>query len=69
MKTYTTIQGDMWDQIAIKTMGSAEAVGELMMHNRAYLDLYTFPAGVVLEVPEVTRLPSETVPPWKRGVG
>lgn len=68
MKTYTTIQGDMWDSIAYKTMGSTVYAGALMAKNRAYLDHYTFPAGVVLELPEVRTAVSEALPPWKRNV-
>lgn len=69
MKSYTTMQGDMWDTIAWKTMGSTEQVGELMKQNRAYLDYYTFPAGIVLSIPEIATEQSSTLPPWKQGVG
>lgn len=66
MKTYTTKQGDMWDAIAEKTMGSEGLVGDLMRANRAYVHLYTLPAGVVLNIPEVKPAVSDTLPPWKR---
>lgn len=67
VKTYTTVQGDMWDAIAYKTMGSVLLTDRLMWANRAYLNLYTFPAGIVLTVPEVESAPPlEGLPPWKR---
>ena len=69
MRTYKTIQGDMWDGIAYKTMGSTSYAGELMAKNRAYLDCYTFPAGIVLELPEEQTEMSGTLPPWKRRAG
>lgn len=67
MKTYTTVQGDMWDMIAYKALGSTALTDELMMANRRYLDFYTFPAGIVLTVPEIELEPaSEGMPPWKK---
>ncbi len=66
MKTYTTAQGDMWDSIAHKTLGSVLLADKLMWANRRYLSFYTFPAGIVLQVPEITaQSPAEGLPPWK----
>ncbi len=53
MKTYTTVQGDMWDMIAYRTLGSVYLTDRLMTANRQYLNFYTFPAGIVLTVPEI----------------
>lgn len=65
-KTYTTISGDMWDNIAYKEMGSCSWVNLLMSANSQYLKYFKFPAGIVLNIPEVqVRLP-DTLPPWKR---
>lgn len=67
MKTYTTSQGDMWDMIAHKTLGSISLTDKLMMANRRYLSFYTFPAGIVLTLPEVKNESSiESLPPWKQ---
>ena len=67
MKAYTTVQGDMWDGIAHKTLGSVLLTDKLMWANRRYLGFYTFPAGIVLAVPEAKRKSSvEGMPPWKR---
>lgn len=69
-KTYTTIQGDMWDSVAYKALGSVQYTGLLMMCNRQYLGLYTFPAGVVLQLPEVgAGAASGGLPPWKAAAG
>lgn len=67
MKTYTTVQGDMWDMIAYKALGSVYFTDRLMMANRRYLDLYTFPAGMVLQLPQVRKESAvEGLPPWKQ---
>lgn len=67
MKTYTTVQGDMWDMIAYKTLGSVSLTDKLMMANRRYLSFFTFPAGIVLTLPEVKNESGiEGLPPWKR---
>ncbi len=68
-KTYTTVQGDMWDSIAYKQMGDVSYADELMRLNQKYLDLYVFPAGVVLALPEPKESVSGSLPPWKRVVG
>ena len=66
-KTYTTVQGDMWDSIAYKALGSVNLTDRLMMANRRYLHLYTFPAGIVLDVPEIKpESVSEGLPTWKK---
>lgn len=66
-KTYTTISGDMWDLISKKTLGSEMYADTLIAHNRKYRHLYIFPAGIVLEIPEIRATPSPLLPPWKRG--
>lgn len=69
MKTYTTVQGDKWDAIAHKTLGSVLLTDKLMWANRRYLSFYTFPAGIVLQIPqlgqEVRGSSVEGMPPWK----
>ena len=66
-KTYTTVQGDMWDSIAYKTLGSVNFTDRLMMVNRWYLNLYTFPARIILTIPEIKQgSTGGSLPPWKR---
>lgn len=71
MKTYTTIQGDMWDSIAYQQLGSTSHTDQLMNLNQQYRDYYIFPAGIVLTLPdsEPATAVSETIPPWKQVAG
>lgn len=66
MKTYTTVQGDMWDSIAFTQLGDTAYTDRLMNLNRQYRMYYSFPAGIVLVLPVPERKISETLPPWKR---
>lgn len=70
MTTYTTKQGDMWDSIAHTQCGNAKAMTSLILANQQYADIYIFPAGIVLNIPEIEQKPTNTqVPPWKKVVG
>jgi len=66
VKTYTTIQGDMWDKIAYAQLGDTAHTDKLMNANLRYREYYTFPAGIVLVLPEIPPNTSDTLPPWKR---
>jgi len=67
MKTYTTVQGDMWDAIAYAQLGSAGHTDQLINANLPYRNYYTFPAGIVLTLPELeTETAANSLPPWKR---
>ena len=66
MKTYTTIQGDMWDKIAYTQLGDTAHTDKLMNANLRYREFYTFPAGIVLVLPEIPNSTSNTLPPWKQ---
>lgn len=71
-KTYTTVQGDMWDSVAYCQLGSVSYTDLLMRRNLQYHDIYIFPAGIVLELPEVntvTDIATDTLPPWKQVTG
>ena len=65
-KTYTTIQGDMWDMIAKRIYGDEAALNVLLGANQRYADMVIFPAGIVLEVPEYTATVTSMLPPWRR---
>ena len=69
MTTYTTKQGDMWDSIAHQQLGSSDHTDKLMQANARYLDHFTFPAGVVLLLPEIDDETSSVLPPWKKVEG
>ena len=43
-KTYTTIQGDMWDKIAHEQMGSTLYMDKLVKANIRHAATFVFPA-------------------------
>lgn len=65
-KTYTTVQGDMWDSIAYAQLGSTSHTDKLMNANLRYREYFIFPAGIVLILPEVKESVNSTLPPWKK---
>ena len=65
-KTYTTVQGDRWDSIAFAQMESVDHTDNLMNANLRYREIYIFPAGIVLTIPEVKESVSSSLPPWKK---
>ena len=67
-KTYRTVQGDMSDSIAYRELGSEAYTDKLMRLNQQYLEIYIFPAGIELQLPEVEQAArlAEDLPPWKR---
>lgn len=66
LKTYTTVQGDMWDSIAYKCYGDENGINVLMAGNENYVDTVVFPAGIGLTVPEYIKPVTNTLPPWRR---
>ncbi len=68
--TYTTIQGDMFDDIARKTLGSEKYKDAVMRENPDHIGNYIFPAGMTLTIPEIDASESEdALPPWRRAAG
>ncbi len=65
-KTYTTVQGDMWDSIAYKCYGDESGINVLMAANETYVDTVVFPAGVELTVSDYEKPVTNTLPPWRR---
>jgi len=66
-KTYTTVQGDMWDSIAFRQMGSCIHTDALIAANSRHCETFIFEAGVVLTLPEPEKESYDTLPPWNRG--
>ena len=65
-KTYVSVQGDMWDSIAYKTLGDVKYTDRLMSLNTEYRDIYIFPAGITLILPEKEETADAGfLPPWK----
>ena len=66
MKTYTTVQGDMWDSIAFQQMGSEKHISALLEANPEHIDTFIFPAGTVLQIPDVAPDEPAALPPWRK---
>lgn len=66
MTSYVTKKGDMWDQIALDTLGSELYANQLIDANFAYSKLMVFDAGVELIIPSINTAKSDVdLPPWK----
>ncbi|WP_289147128.1 tail protein X [uncultured Megamonas sp.] len=66
MRTYTTIQGDMWDGIAKKVYGTENGINVLLEANLKYRDIIIFSGGILLNIPEYTAPMINNLPPWRR---
>jgi phage tail protein X len=70
MKTYVTLQGDMWDYIALKMYGDEKKKDLLMRANPKYRNIYIFSDGITLEIPDLDESVEDgTLPPWKQVQG
>lgn len=66
MKQYLTKSGDMWDIIAKSQLGGERYTSLLMEANPHCIGTTIFPAGVVLNIPNITTPVPAVLPPWKR---
>lgn len=66
-KIYTTISGDKWDTIAYKTVGDPQLMDLFIKENIKYRDIFIFPAGIEIRIPDIPIEENFTLPPWKRG--
>ena len=64
-KTYTTIQGDMWDSVSYKVYGTEKYMDVLMQNNPEYMDIFIFGAGTVLVIPELKENTATDLPSWR----
>lgn len=68
--TTTTRQGDMWDILSKRLYGTEVLMHVLIKANLSHRKTVIFPAGVVLNVPEVSEAEiqyADNLPPWKTG--
>nr|DAW24266.1 MAG TPA: baseplate wedge protein [Caudoviricetes sp.] len=65
METYITIQGETWDQIALKVYGSEKYAGWIMQNNYPLLDILIFSSGTEINVPELPEMVDDNLPVWK----
>ena len=69
MKTYKTVSQDTWDIISKRCYGSEMYMDRLLRANIQHRKTVFFPAGVVLNVPDIDTTSVEyeaNLPPWKR---
>ena len=66
MKQYKTVQGDTWDLIAKKQYGDEKQLDILMMNNFSLLNYVVFPAGIVVDIPELSDEEQQGWPEWRR---
>ncbi len=65
--TYRTIEGDTFDWVSYKELGSERYVETLINANRAHVSTVIFKAGVELELPSITEeVKVSKLPPWRR---
>ena len=65
-ETYTTVQGDVWDVVALSVYGDTKYTGWLMQNNFPLLDIFVFPAGIVLQTPSLPEEVKTELPPWRQ---
>ena len=65
MAKYTTIQGETWDQIALKVYGEEKYADWLMQNNYPLLDTLIFSSGTEINVPELPEIADNDLPIWK----
>ncbi|MCD8204488.1 MAG: hypothetical protein LUC16_01495 [Coprobacillus sp.] len=63
--SYTTYQGQTWDQIAFDVYGDEIYADYVMENNYDYLDVLVFSGGEVLYVPPLPESLEGTMPPWR----
>lgn len=62
--TYTTKQGQTWDDIALEVYGEEKYADYLMQNNFELLDILIFSAGTTLNTPELILTVEGDAPPW-----
>lgn len=65
--TYRTISGETWDMIAYRALGDGMLMDRMIAANQDKSDIFIFPAGVELQVPDISATASATNPPWYSG--
>lgn len=69
MRKYRTIQGDTWDKVAYRKYreyGGEKLISVLINANSEYADYVVFPAGIILDLPDIEVPVASTLPPWYR---
>lgn len=61
---YTTVSGDTWDKIAHKALGDGFKMDRMIEENPEYVEMFVFPAGLELRVPDLEDEDNENLPEW-----
>jgi hypothetical protein len=64
MANYTTVQGDTWDKIALKTLGSEYLLPLLLEENSKYRTTLIFSGGIELNIPDIDTSDITDRPDW-----
>ena len=62
--TYTTKQGQTWDEIALEVYGDEVYADLLMENNYSLLDTLIFSAGIEVNTPDLEIEVEGDAPPW-----
>ena len=65
MRSYTTVQGDIWDSISLRLYGTEKFMYWLIDANPNYRNIVVFPANIILAVPDAPRRERVSFPPWR----
>ncbi|MDX8367786.1 tail protein X [Cytobacillus sp. IB215665] len=63
-KTYITVQGDTWDIIAYKQLGSEYSLPILLEANKEHRSTVIFSGGIKLDIPKVDTSIVTERPAW-----
>lgn len=71
MRKYETKQGDKWDDISFTAYGDSKYANVLMEANTLFLNVFIFPAGISLMLPDLDTVQSaeSKMPVWKKVAG
>lgn len=64
MANYVTVQGDTWDRIALKTLGSEYLFPLLLEANKQYRNIVIFSGGIILNIPDIDTSEVTERPAW-----
>jgi len=65
-RTFSTVQGQAWDEIAREVYGRESAMDHLLAANPDYQGQLTLPANAELTVPKLPSADTPPTPPWDR---
>lgn len=64
--TYTTLNGDTFDSIALDFYNNENLSSHIIIANPKFRKVIIFKGGETIKVPIVEQEPATTLPPWKQ---